>query len=386
MLPLAAMQYLSGNDWKNLRTVRRVVRLKHAAGSGWRWPTAIDVFCGLGGLSLGLRRARFRVAAAIDILPLAVESYGMNFRRVPVIQGDVREPDTASKLLRVAGLREGELDLLAGCPPCQGFSAIRTRRRGAVEDDRNNLVLDFLRLVRELRPRLVLMENVPGLRGDDLFREFTQGITACGLLYDCKVLDSAEFGTPQQRRRLVFVAARDEEPSLVDTGGTERRTVRDTIGRLADSAGHSGDPLHDHGEQRAERIRAVITAIPKDGGSRADLPDDEQLECHRRGALHGYGWGRNIYARMAWDRLAPTITGGCINPSKGRFLHPEKDRAITIREALLLQGFPAEHQVSLRRGKYAAAEIVGNAIPPGFVEAQARMLWRVPIATSGIAG
>ena len=358
------------------------MRLKHAAGLARRWPTAIDVFCGAGGLSLGLRRARFRVAAAIDILPLAVESYRMNFRRVPVIQGDVREPNTASKLLRAAGLREGELDLLAGCPPCQGFSAIRTRRREVLHDDRNNLVLDFLRLVRELRPRLVLMENVPGLRGDDLFREFTEGITACGMLYDCKVLDSADFGTAQQRRRLVFVAARDEEPSLVDTGGAERRTVRDTIGGHADNAGCSGDPLHDHGERRAEHVRAVINAIPADGGSRADLADDEQLDCHRRAAAYGYGWGRNIYARMAWDGLAPTITGGCINPSKGRFLHPEEARAITVREALLLQGFPANHRVSLRRGKYAAAEIVGNAIPPGFVEAQARMLRRIPTAAA----
>ena len=360
------------------------MQLSNAVRAGRRWPTAIDVFCGAGGLSLGLRRARFRVAAAIDVLPLAVESFRMNFRRVPVIQGDVREPDTASRLLRAAGLREGELDLLAGCPPCQGFSEIRTKRRGAVEDARNSLVLDFLRLVREIRPRLVLMENVPGLAADDLFREFTAGISACGMLYDSGVLDGADFGTPQQRRRLVFVAARGERPSLAG-GSAERRTVRDTIAGFADSAGRSGDPLHDHGEQRAEHVRAVIAAIPKDGGSRADLPDDEQLECHRRAALHGYGWGRNIYGRMAWHGLAPTITGGCINPSKGRFLHPEEDRAITVREALLLQGFPANHRVSLRRGKYAAAEIVGNAIPPGFVEAQARMLRRMRTKVAGAA-
>ena len=338
------------------------MRLKHAAGTGRRWPTAIDVFCGAGGLSLGLRQACFRVAAAVDILPLAVESYRMNLPRVPVILGDVREPGTASRLLRAAGLRQGELDLLAGCPPCQGFSAIRTRRRGAVHDDRNRLVLDFLRLVREIRPRLVLMENVPGLRREDLFREFADGIAACGLLYDVGVLDAADFGTPQHRRRLVFVAARGERPSLAG-GGAEQRTVRDAIGGLARSAGRSGDPLHDHGEQRAERVRAIIAAIRRDGGSRADLPEDEQLECHRRAAPHGYGWGRHIYARMAWDGAAPTITGGCINPSKGRFLHPEEDRAITVREALLLQGFPGSHRISLRRGKYAAAEMLWSSSP-----------------------
>jgi DNA (cytosine-5)-methyltransferase 1 len=361
------------------------VQLTNAAGPNRRWPTAIDVFCGVGGLSLGLRRAHFRVAAAIDVLPLAVESYRMNFPRVPVLLGDVREPDTASKLLRAASLREGELDLLAGCPPCQGFSAIRTKGRGAaVEDDRNDLVVDFLRLVRELQPRCVLMENVPGLAGAGLFREFTDGIMDCGYLYDSKVLDSADFGTPQQRRRLVLVAARGEKPGVAG-GDAERRTVRDAIGGLAGRAGRSGDPLHDHGEQRAERVRAVIAAIPRDGGSRADLPDNEQLECHRRAALHGYGWGRNIYARMTWDGLAPTITGGCINPSKGRFLHPEEDRAITVREALLLQGFPANHRVSLRRGKYAAAELAGNAIPPGFVEVQARILRRMPTLATGAA-
>ena len=360
------------------------MRSEQAARTGRRWPTAIDVFCGAGGLSLGLRQARFRVAAAVDILPLAVESYCLNFPRVPVIQGDVREPDTASRLLRAAGLREGELDLLAGCPPCQGFSAIRTRRRGAVHDERNRLVLDFLRLVREIRPRLVLMENVPGLRRDDLFREFTDGIAACGLHYDCGILDTADFGTAQHRRRLVLVAARGARPSLAG-GGAERRTVRDAIGRLARSAGRSGDPLHDHGEQRAERVRAVIAAIRRDGGSRAELPENEQLECHRRVAPHGYGWGRHIYARMAWDGPAPTITGGCINPSKGRFLHPEENRAITVREALLLQGFPGGHRVSLRRGKYAAAEMVGNAIPPGFVAAQARMLRRIRNTAAGAA-
>ena len=291
------------------------VRLKQAAGRGRRWPTAIDVFCGAGGLSLGLRQARFRVAAAVDIQPLAVESYRMNFPRVPVIRSDVREPGTASRLLRAAGLRKGELDLLAGCPPCQGFSAIRTRRRGAVHDDRNRLVLDFLRLVREIRPRLVLMENVPGLQGDDLFREFTDGIAACGMLYHCGVLDASDFGTPQRRRRLVFVAARGERPSLAE-GGAEQCTVRDAIGGLARSAGRSGDPLHDHGERRAERVRTVIAAIHRDGGSRADLSDDEQLECHRRAAPHGYGWGRHIYARMAWDGPAPTSRGAASIPAR----------------------------------------------------------------------
>ncbi len=355
--------------------------MEPSGGRGRRWPTAIDLFCGAGGLSLGLRQASFRVVAALDVSPLAIESYRMNFPNVQVICADVREARGAD-LLQLAGLAEGELDLLAGCPPCQGFSALRTkRRRSAVADHRNDLVLEFLRLVRECRPRFVLLENVPGLEHDDLFREFTDGLRELEYEVASGVLDSANFGTPQRRHRLVLVAAHGSHPQL-EPGEVKPRTVRDAIGRIGANAGHSGDPLHDHGERRADRIRAIIEAIPKNGGSRADLGVEAQLACHRRATSRGDGWGRDSYARMAWDLPAPTITGGCVNPSKGRFLHPDDDRAITLREALLLQGFPPSYRLSLRHGKYAAAELAGNAIPPPFVKAQALALRRIALPTA----
>ena len=307
----------------------------------------------------------------------------MNFPRVPIIPGDIRQV-TGADLLQLSGLAVGELDLLAGCPPCQGFSALRTKQRqSAVEDHRNDLVLQFLRLVNECRPRLVLMENVPGLAKDHLFRQFVNGLKGLEYGVDSGVLDCADFGTPQRRRRLVLVAARDDDPQLVE-GGQDHRTVRDAIGNLAKTAGRSGDPLHDHGEQRAERIRTVIASIPKNGGSRADLGPEAQLQCHRLAAARGDGWGRDQYARMAWDRPSPTITGGCVNPTKGRFLHPEEDRAITLREALVLQGFPSGYRLSLARGKHAAAELAGNAIPPGFVKAQALELRRLTRSGKGV--
>ena len=348
-------------------------RKESAVRHGRHWPTAIDLFCGIGGLSLGLRQARFRVAAALDVSSLATESYRMNFARVPLIRRDIRTV-TGPDLLRRARLEKGELDLLAGCPPCQGFSALRTKgRQSAVDDHRNDLLLEFLRLAGEILPRYVLLENVPGLARDDLFRQFTDGLGALGYGVADSVLDSADFGTPQRRRRLVLVAGFESQPRLVQ-GEEERRTVRHAIGGFGGTAGRSGDLLHDHGEQRAEHVQSVIESIPKDGGSRADLGPDAQLECHRQAEAHGAGWGREPYGRMAWDGIASTITGGCVNPSKGRFLHPDEDRAITLREALLLQGFPADHRVSLKRGKYAAAELVGNAIPPPFVRPQAAAL------------
>lgn len=143
------------------------------------------------------------------------------------------------------------------------------------------------------------------------------------------------------------------------------KTVRDAIAGLP-HAGRSGDSLHDFPETRQAKVLTIITSVPKDGGSRADLGEETQLECHRR--CDGF---HDIYGRMAWDDVAPTITSGCINPSKGRFLHPEYDRAITLREAALLQGFPPEFKFSLRRGKYPAAEMIGNALPPEFVRRHA---------------
>jgi len=224
------------------------------------------------------------------------------------------------------------------------------------------------------------MENVPGLARDELFRKFVKGLGDMEYGVDSGVLDCSKFGTPQRRRRLVVVAAQGMEPSLVLSGG-EDRSVRDAIGAIAGSAGHSGDPLHDHGERRSPEIQSIIERIPSDGGCRADLGEDAQLECHRVAAARGDGWGRDCYGRMAWDSPAPTITGGCVNPGKGRFLHPEKNRAMTLREALLLQGFPEDYRLSMTRGKYAAADLAGNAIPPPFVKAQAQALRH--LATSG---
>lgn len=332
-----------------------------------RWPTAIDLFSGIGGLTLGLRQARFRVVAALEISALAVGSYGLNFPRIPVLRRDIRQV-LPEDLLRRARVPRGDLDLLAGCPPCQGFSILRTRNKAfAVEDDRNDLVAHFLRLVRGVLPRLVLMENVPGLVGDSRFDELIAGLRASGYSVDWKVLDVANFGVPQRRRRLVLAGSRVDHPELTE-GRMDSPTVRSAIGHMP-KPGSSGDSLHDHGEFRSPRVRALIESVPIDGGSRSALGPDNQLTCHQR--CNGFS---DVYGRMRWDGPAPTITSGCVNPSKGRFLHPVEPRAITLREALMLQGFPAGHRLSMERGKYAAAELIGNAIPPAFVRAQAKAL------------
>jgi DNA (cytosine-5)-methyltransferase 1 len=333
--------------------------------------TAVDLFCGAGGLTVGLRRAGFAVVGAVDVEPLAAHTYRANHPETAVWQRDIRRLDPA-EMRDFLGLAAGELDLLAGCPPCQGFSAMRTLNgRRPIADKRNALVMQIARYAEEFRPRAVMMENVPGLAKDERSARLRRFLRKLGYRVTDDTLNTALFGVPQRRRRYVMVALRDGEPSLASPE-PRTRTVRDLIGALP-AAGSSDDPLHDHGEHRSVVIRELIASVPRDGGSRGDLGDEWQLDCHRR--IDGF---HDVYGRMAWDSAAPTITGGCINPSKGRFLHPVADRAITLREAALLQTFPPDYRLPLNEvpgsGKYSIAELIGNALPPEFVYRQARVI------------
>jgi len=333
-------------------------------------PTAVDLFCGCGGLTVGLKKAGFRVLGAVDVDPLSVKTYKANHRDVEVWKTDIRDLKP-SDLLQKIGLNEGELDLLAGCPPCQGFSTMRTLNGAvSVEDPRNDLLLEFQRFVEALRPRTVMMENVPGLADDERFAAFCRKLMKLGYLGDHRILNAAEYGVPQRRRRLIYLAGLGMEIPFADTAA-KMKTVEEAIGGLP-KAGQSGDPVHDMPENRTPKVLEIIRLIPKDGGSRRDLPDEFQLECHKR--CTGF---KDVYGRMAWKDVAPTITSGCFNPSKGRFLHPEEDRAITMREAALLQGFPRRYKFPTTDNKSAVALLIGNALPPPFIAAHGRSIRRV---------
>jgi DNA (cytosine-5)-methyltransferase 1 len=340
-----------------------------------RKPTAIDLFSGCGGLTQGLRDAGFEVIGAVEIDPLAAETYALNHKNVLLYNKDIRLVTTGD-LLQACGLRSGELDLLAGCPPCQGFSRLRNNnKRCRLDDPRNRLIDDVGRFVRELLPKVVMLENVPALAQYTRYRDFKRQLRGLGYKISDQVLNVADFGIPQRRQRLVVLASRIgriDHPSPAET----HRTVRDAIGNLR-AVGESNDPLHDLVEYRTARVKALIQAIPKNGGSRTALSSDFSLECHKNS--NGF---YDVYGRMSWDDVAPTITSGCINPSKGRFLHPEANRAITLREAALLQTFPTEYVFPLTRGKYAVAEMIGNALPPEFSRVQATAIRQHLIATA----
>jgi DNA (cytosine-5)-methyltransferase 1 len=329
--------------------------------------TAIDLFCGAGGLTEGLKQAGFAVIGAVDVAPLAIEAYRINHPDTALWQRDIRRLSPGEVMSRL-DIAPGQLDLLAGCPPCQGFSTMRTHRRGTnVEDRRNGLVAQFARFAEALRPRALMMENVPALGEDRRFKLMLRRLERLGYQLNYNVLDAADYGVPQRRRRLVLLGCQDVRVPFARSDRVKLR-VRDVLAGLP-TPGHSADPLHNHGERRSDKIRELIRDTPHDGGSRADLGPSRQLPCHMRLT----GW-HDVYGRMAWDQLAPTITSGCINPSKGRFLHPEQDRAITLREAALLQTFPPDYDFPLTRGKYRAADLIGNALPPRFVARQAEQL------------
>lgn len=323
--------------------------------------TAIDLFSGCGGLTLGLKRAGFRVLGAVDNDSLSVETYKKNHSEVCIWHQDIRylSVEIVKKTLK---LKKGQLDLLAGCPPCQGFSTMRTLNRNkSIDDPRNSLIFEFLRIVEELRPKTIMFENVPGLAKDLSFSLFQNLLEDMGYICNIDTLDAADYGVPQRRKRLILLAGKKRK---IHFAGESKRnpTVRDALGNMS-LPSQSKDSLHNILEKRTHCITELIKLIPKNGGSRRDLGDGYQLPCHKK--CDGF---KDVYGRMEWDKPAPTITSGCTNPSKGRFLHPTQNRAITLREAALIQSFPRRYYFSMSKGKQGVADMIGNALPPIFVE------------------
>lgn len=340
---------------------------RHSPSAIVKKPVAVDLFSGCGGLSEGLKKAGFNVVAAVEIDAKAQRAYTLNHPNVKLYKTNIRALDPRT-LLDDLNLQPGEVDLLAGCPPCQGFSRLRTHNKGeSVHDPRNDLVNDFLRFIVTLNPRTVMMENVPALAADARFQGMCSKLQELGYKCVVEVLDAADYGVAQRRKRLILLASRIHEPELAEKAA-KRLTVREALEGVG-APSKSKDKLHALGERRSEQVRALIAMIPKNGGSRTDLADEYQLACRKRSG--GFG---DVYGRMAWGEVAPTITSGCINPSKGRFLHPSYNRTITLREAALLQGFPMDYQFDVTHGKEAIALMIGNALPPPFIAAHAKGL------------
>ena len=335
-------------------------------------PRLVDIFCGMGCASMGFKEAGFKPAAALEIDPLRCDLYCENVGIEPM-QADVMGVSGKS-LLRAGDLRKGGKFCVVGCPPCQSFSSLAdTRGTGKMFNVRSGYVRKFASLVVEMMPLVVVFENVQGMiggSGKKFFDEYVATLDKAGYRTRHAVVNAADFGVPQNRKRVIAVSVRndsakeetmDEIGSFLHSKVNKQRTVRDVIWDLDLEPLESGesdlnDPHH-QASLHGPKVQEMINKVPKDGGSRKDLPKSLWLECHKKipkGAETSYG-------RMRWDAPSPTITCRCTTPACGRFTHPARNRGITVREAARLQTIP-DH-VKLSKYKSKNAEIVGDAVP-----------------------
>jgi DNA (cytosine-5)-methyltransferase 1 len=321
-------------------------------------PVVIDSFAGAGGLSLGFMQAGWRVALGFDNDQIAVKTYRRNLGPHAYLLD--AEQVTATTLMELAKIRPGECDLLAGGPPCQGFSL---QRRGTRQDPRNRLSLVFLSWIKDLRPKAFLIENVPAIasvRGRHVVDAVRHMAGELGYGLSISTVNALDYGAPQNRRRTFIVGMSNHREFIWPPSYSRQQTVRDAIGDLpsppADGSCHP-DIANHYRESRLSPLNiARIRAVPE-GGNRLDLPEHLQLECHKSGHRH-----LDTYGRLAWDLPAGTITARFDSFTRGQFGHPIEDRSVTLREGARLQGFPDDFIFLGNREE--GARMIGNAVPP----------------------
>lgn len=344
-------------------------------------PTAIDLFCGAGSLTLGLKKAGFDVIAGVEINKEIAKTYRTNHRKAKLLTKDIRNV-TGKEILKLVG--KNKIDLIAGCPPCQGFSQLTEKYKR--EDPRNDLVLEMARLIKEVKPKMVMMENVSGIttKGKSILDKFAKRLTRMGYLINMNVLQMADYGIPQSRKRFVLLAGKGfdvplPKPTYSRKGDFKEKlkpwlTISEVIRNLREPvklsfALENGGPekfnwnvVRDLKKISIDRLKAM-----KEGDSRLVLPRKLRPKCHKN---KKYGF-RNVYGRLRWDNVSSTITSGCTTPCMGRFGHPKKDRTISIREAALIQTFPMNYKFKTEYMD-VACDLVGNALPFKFAHKAAQ--------------
>lgn len=381
--------------------VNPYVLKRERAYSAGRLRTAVDLFSGAGGITLGLRNAGFDVRLCSDLNEACEATHYRNFPDIPFIRRDVHEL-TGAEILHAAGLRPGELDLLIGGPPCQGFSIIGRRE---LWDPRNGLFREFVRIAGELRPKVMVIENVTGLatlEGGAVLRELSTAFRAAGYVPDCAELLAAQYGVPQMRWRMFFIGWRGD---LKRSGGfplpTHGRagigelvpnrtvgpdnsagfvTIRDAIGDLPPveaggvtaTYGQSPKSLY----QRAMRFDAPMQ-LANHYAARLSPQNIERIRFLKPGEdwralpreLLPTGMQRALrkdhtrrYRRMVWDGVARSIITRFRDPKSGEYIHPDQHRTISIREAARIQSFP--DWFVFEKNYSEQYEQVGNAVPP----------------------
>lgn len=352
---------------------------------------AIDLFCGAGGLSLGLKKSGFNVCLGIDIDEAALKTYKKNIKRTKILNKDIRQVD-GKEIVKLAGIEKHGHFLLAGCPPCQGFSNLGKRE---VDNVQNELVYEYVRLIFELEPSFILMENVPGMSkgiGKEIFAKVVDMLER-EYVVQHDTLNAADYGVPQTRKRLVLHGIRKDVYSRLlarqsvdeltmlpkathskekKTGLKRWRTVGETIMDLpilqaGENCGEKG--INNHVARKLSDVNQERLAdIRKNGGDRKKASEALRLECHKKENV-SY---TDTYGVISVNKPAPTITSGCTIISKGRYGHPTQNRGLSVREAARLQSFDDDFVFVGNIGEMSLQ--IGNAVPPKLAQASARAI------------
>lgn len=321
---------------------------------------AVDLFCGVGGLTAGLRNKGIRVRAGYDTDPTCEYPYAKNNKAKFVLK-DVAEV-TADE---IAGrYTPGSTRLLAGCAPCQPFSTYN-QGRDAKRDRKWPLLDHFARLIAEVSPDLVTMENVPDVTKHEVYHRFIDTLRRAKYHVWASTVSCADYGVPQRRRRHVLLASRLGPIDLIPpTHAKNHITVKKVLGGLSPlKAGKQDrkDPLHTASKLSSVNLRRIRASKP--GGTWRDWPETLRASCHRKESGKTYP---GVYGRMTWDEPSPTMTTLCYGFGNGRFGHPSQDRAISLREAAILQSFPKDY-IFTKPGDpihfRIVGRMIGNAVP-----------------------
>ncbi len=323
-------------------------------------PTVIDLFCGIGGMTHGFVKEGFEVVAGIDNDETCRYAYESNNNSARFLLQGI-EDVTGETLLSFYS--QNDIKILVGCAPCQPFSKYS---QGKPLSSKWSLLKEFGRLIESIQPDIVSMENVPGLVKHEIYDEFVALLKDNDYHTSKNIVYCPDYGIPQKRTRLVFLASKKGPIKLIDKTHTpdNYKTVRETIEvlpKIADGQTHREDRLH-RAAELSELNKKRIRSTPE-GGSWKDWNESLILDCHKKDSGKSYG---SVYGRMKWDEPAPTMTTHCIGYGNGRFGHPEQNRAISFREAALFQTFPTSYKMfdsSESSPLKNLARHIGNAVP-----------------------
>ena len=320
---------------------------------------AIDLFCGIGSLSYGLKQAGITVKAGLDLDASCRYAYEKNVR-ADFIEADIGNYD----LLQLKKYySKKSIKVLVGCAPCQPFSTHLHKNQNKKSDGRWNLIKHFTKAVKVLEPDIISMENVRGLKNTDVFKDFIKELELLNYHIKYEIVFCPDYGIPQNRYRLVLLAGLNKQipiPSKTHTR-SQYKTVFDAIGKLAPLKSNEickSDPIHRTRKMMPINLERIRQSKP--AGTWHDWEKRLLPNCYKKDSGKTY---TSVYGRMSWDKPAPTITTQFFCYGSGRFGHPDQDRALSVREGAILQTFPKDYDFGEIKSMQALGRHIGNAVP-----------------------